>query len=91
MNDSKCAAKLRAQQKRFLGQLLPHFSRPKASFLGDMIYGLNYERMTLTINQTYSCSSIATVDSRRCNGAFIFAIGINSRDFPKTAFPLIEL
>ena len=40
MNDSKCAAKLRAQLKRFLGELLPHFSRPKVSFLGDMIYGL---------------------------------------------------
>ena len=40
MNDSKCAAKLRAQLKRFLGELLPHFSRPKVSFLGDMTYGL---------------------------------------------------
>ena len=40
MNDSKCAAKLRAQLKRFLGELLPHFSRPKVTFLGDMIYGL---------------------------------------------------
>ena len=40
VNDSKCAAKLRAQLKRFLGELLPHFSRPKVSFLGDMIYGL---------------------------------------------------
>ena len=40
VNDSKCAAKLRAQLKRFLGELLPHFSRPKVSFLGDMIDGL---------------------------------------------------
>ena len=40
MNDSKCAAKLRAHLKRFLGELSPHFSRPKVSFPGDMIYGL---------------------------------------------------
>lgn len=40
MNDSKVAAKLRAQLKRFLGELLPHFSKPKTGFLGDMIYGL---------------------------------------------------
>lgn len=40
MNDSKIAAKLRAQLKNFLGELLPHFSRPKVAFLGDMFYGL---------------------------------------------------
>ena len=40
MNDSKIAAKLRAQLKKFLGELLPHFSRPKVAFLGDMFYGL---------------------------------------------------
>ena len=40
MNDSKIAAKLRAQLKRFLGELLPHFSKPKTAFLGDMFYGL---------------------------------------------------
>ena len=40
MNDSKTAAKLRAQLKRFLGELLPHFSKPKTAFLGDMFYGL---------------------------------------------------
>ena len=40
MNDSKTAAKLRAQLKRFLGGLLPHFSEPKTAFLGDMFYGL---------------------------------------------------
>ena len=40
MNNSKTAAKLRAQLKRFLGELLPHFSKPKTRFLGDMFYGL---------------------------------------------------
>ena len=40
MNDSKIAAKLRAQLKNFLGELLPHFSKPKVAFLGDMFYGL---------------------------------------------------
>lgn len=40
VNDSKTAAKLRAQLRRFLGELLPHFSKPKTAFLGDMIYGL---------------------------------------------------
>ena len=40
MNDSKIAAKLRAQLKRFLGELLPHFSKPKTAFLGDMFHGL---------------------------------------------------
>lgn len=40
MNDSKIAAKLRAQLKRFSGELLPHFSKPKTAFLGDMFYGL---------------------------------------------------
>ena len=40
MNDSKTAAKLRAQLKRFLRELLPHFSKPKVAFLGDMFYGL---------------------------------------------------
>ena len=40
MNDSKTAAKLRAQLKRFLGELLPHFSKPRTAFLGDMFYGL---------------------------------------------------
>ena len=40
MNDSKIAAKLRAQLKRFLGELLPHFSKPKTAFLCDMFYGL---------------------------------------------------
>ena len=40
MNDSKTAAKLRAQLKRFLGEHLPHFSKPKTAFLGDMFYGL---------------------------------------------------
>ena len=40
MNDSKIAAKQRAQLKRFLGELLPHFSKPRTAFLGDMFYGL---------------------------------------------------
>jgi len=40
MNGSKIAAKLRAQLKNFFGELLPHFSRPKVAFLGDMFYGL---------------------------------------------------
>ena len=40
MNDSKIAAKLRTQLKRFFGELLPHFSKPKTAFLGDMFYGL---------------------------------------------------
>ena len=40
MNNSKTAAKLRAQLKRFLGELLPNFSKPKTRFLGDMFYGL---------------------------------------------------
>ena len=26
--------------KRFLGELLPHFSKPRTAFLGDMFYGL---------------------------------------------------
>jgi len=40
MNDGKIAARLRAQLKKFLGELLPHFSRPKVAFPGDMFYGL---------------------------------------------------
>ena len=40
MNDSKISAKQRAQLKRFLGELLPHFSKPRTAFLGDMFYGL---------------------------------------------------
>ena len=36
MNDSKIAAKLRAQLKRLLGELLPHFSKPQTAFLGDI-------------------------------------------------------
>lgn len=40
VNDSKIAAKLRANLKKFLGELSPHFSKPKLAFLGDMIYGL---------------------------------------------------
>jgi len=40
VNDSTIAAKLRATLRRFLGKLSPHFSKPKAAFIADMIYGL---------------------------------------------------
>lgn len=47
--------------------------------------------MISTMNQTCSSSSTATVDSRQSKGASSFARRINSRDFSKTAFPLIGL
>lgn len=40
MNHSATAFKAREQLKGFLGELSPHFSKPPAKFVGDMVYGI---------------------------------------------------
>lgn len=40
MNHSATAFKAREQLKGFLGELSPHFSKPLAKFVGDMVYGI---------------------------------------------------
>jgi len=40
VNHSMTAFKTRAQLKHFLGELSPHFPKPAARFLGDMLYGI---------------------------------------------------
>lgn len=40
MNDSTVAAKLLAQLRAFLGRFSPHFHKPVARFIGDMLYGI---------------------------------------------------
>lgn len=40
MNDSIIAHKLLKQLEAFLGRLSPHFHKPTAHFIGDMLYGI---------------------------------------------------
>lgn len=40
MNDTTTAAKLINQLETFLGRISPHFHKPTARFIGDMIYGI---------------------------------------------------
>ena len=40
MNHSMTAFKTREQLKQFLGRLSPHFSKPMAKFIGEMLYGI---------------------------------------------------
>lgn len=40
MNHSTTAHKTREQLHHFLGGLSPHFSKPTATFVGDMLYGI---------------------------------------------------
>ena len=44
MYDTIIAAKLLAQLENFLGRLSPHFHKPVAHFIGDMIYGIIAEK-----------------------------------------------
>ena len=40
MYDTTIAAKLLAQLESFLGRISPHFHKPVARFIGDMLYGI---------------------------------------------------
>ena len=40
MHDTTIATKLLGQLKAFLGRVSPHFSKPAARFIGDMVYGI---------------------------------------------------
>ena len=44
MYDTTIATKLTDQLKKFLGRISPHFHKPVARFIGDMIYGIMVER-----------------------------------------------
>ena len=40
MNDITIVAKLLYQLESFLGKISPHFHKPTARFIGDMVYGI---------------------------------------------------
>ena len=44
MYDTTIAAKLLNQLESFLGRISPHFHKPVARFIGDMIYGIMAEK-----------------------------------------------
>ena len=44
MYDTTIAAKLLGQLESFLGRISPHFHKPVARFIGDMIYGIMAEK-----------------------------------------------
>ena len=44
MYDTTIATKLLGQLKAFLGRISPHFSKPVARFIGDMMYGIMKEK-----------------------------------------------
>jgi hypothetical protein len=44
MYDTTIATKLPGQLKTFLGRIPPHFHKPVARFIGDMIYGIMVEK-----------------------------------------------
>ena len=44
MYDTTIAAKLLSQLESFLGRISPHFHKPVARFIGDMIYGIMAEK-----------------------------------------------
>ena len=44
MYDTTIAAKLPGQLESFLGRISPHFHKPVARFIGDMIYGIMAEK-----------------------------------------------
>ena len=44
MHDTTIAAKLLGQLESFLGRISPHFHKPVARFIGDMVYGIMAEK-----------------------------------------------
>ena len=44
MYDTTIAAKLLRQLESFLGRISPHFHKPVARFIGDMVYGIMVEK-----------------------------------------------
>ena len=44
MYDTTIAAKLLKQLESFLGRISPHFHKPVARFIGDMMYGIMAEK-----------------------------------------------
>ena len=44
MYDTTIAAKLLKQLESFLGRISPHFHKPVARFIGDMVYGIMAEK-----------------------------------------------
>jgi len=44
MYDTTIAAKLLGQLESFLGRISPHFHKPVARFIGDMVYGIMIEK-----------------------------------------------
>ena len=44
MYDTTIATKLLKQLEVFLGRISPHFHKPTARFIGDMIYGIMVEK-----------------------------------------------
>lgn len=44
MYDTTIATKLLKQLEAFLGRISPHFHKPTARFIGDMIYGIMVEK-----------------------------------------------
>lgn len=44
MHDTTTAMKLPGQPKAFPGRISPHFSKPVARFIGDMMYGIMKEK-----------------------------------------------
>lgn len=44
MHDTTIAAKLLKQLESFSGRISPHFHKPAARFIGDMVYGIMAEK-----------------------------------------------
>ena len=44
MYDTTIAAKLLGQLESFWGRISPHFHKPVARFIGDMVYGIMAEK-----------------------------------------------
>ena len=44
MYDTTIATKLIGQLEKFLGRISPHFHKPVARFIGDMMYGIMKEK-----------------------------------------------
>lgn len=69
MHDTTIATKLPGQLKAFLGRISPHFSKPVARFIGDMMYGIMKEKdvkLSSVIRALKEETSPKKVEDRLC-------------------------
>ena len=69
MYDTKIAAKLLAQLNGFLGRISPHFRKPVARFIGDMMYGIMAEKdvkLSSIVRALKEGITPQKVEDRRC-------------------------